>query len=1027
LGIRLKAPVRKQHRLADLADAGRWVMRPAWIGVTGLIGATAVMTGWIVRVPELVQTRTGAVMAFNAAFCFLLIAAALVLNDPASRRRVVAQQSIGASILLIAGLAGSQHWFNYSLGLDWPELHRWIGADTPHPGRMLKPAIAGFLMSGAVLILMHRVRGLWTGLLVQALTLTIAGMGAVGLTGIYLELEQVYPNYLFGRFAPHTATAFLLAGTGFWLCWRDAGWYRSRHLIAREDQQIAWVGAAVLGLVVFVATVTGFRITQNAVRETLADGLRHTLRSDVNSFTINIDQRIERARILATRPGSIERLRNLRTQPDDKALVDGLRRVAESFRPLGISGVAYYSPDRREWLRVGHFADEPELEVALARPPGSSLLWHRGLVLRTRVPMVGDGEVVGWVVLEQSVPALTRTYAGPKEFGETREVGVCAVQDEWFRCFPQRLMPRVSSVPYARGLPMARALAGATGVMETRDYRNQKVLAAYGPIGGLGLGMVVKMDTVELYAPIRARFETALLMLCAIGVAGAALLYWKIKPLAGELERSRELIRQQAERALDESERRRAAVIDSAMDAIISLDEAQHVVLFNAAAEKMFGYASSDMIGQTLDRLLPERSRSVHRHHVEAFGKTGVTNRTMGHLGAISGMRASGEEFPIEASISQTGAGPTKRYTVILRDITERQKAEATLRESERRYSDMLSKVELISMTLDRNARVTFCNDYLLRLTGWEREEVLGSDWFERFIPPEAGDVKAVFAALLDDAPAAWHHENEILTRSGERRLIRWNNSALRSPSEEEVIGTASIGEDITEHRRAEEELQRSFSRLQELSRRLVEVEDEERRNINRELHDRVGQDLAAVKLNIELIRTMLAEDTRRVVGTRLDDAQRLVQSAIDHARNIMADLRPPGLDDFGLRVALQMHAETVAKRLAIPVRLVGEELKPRLPPAIETALYRIVQEALNNVVKHAGASNIEIAFDTHDGVLTLSIIDDGIGFNMGTTRPDSYGLRIMRERAEAVGAHFEVYSAPGHGSRITVSLERPV
>jgi diguanylate cyclase (GGDEF)-like protein/PAS domain S-box-containing protein len=149
------------------------------------------------------------------------------------------------------------------------------------------------------------------------------------------------------------------------------------------------------------------------------------------------------------------------------------------------------------------------------------------------------------------------------------------------------------------------------------------------------------------------------------------------------------------------------------------------------------------------------------------------------------------------------------------------------LRESERRFSDMLGKVELVSLMLDKEARITYCNDYLLRLTGWNREEVLGRDWFELFIPdPE--DMKGQFADLIADLPAAWHHENEILTRSGGRRLIRWNNSVLRSVAGD-VTGTASIGEDITEQKRAEiriRGLNRVYAVLSGINTLIVRVRD---------------------------------------------------------------------------------------------------------------------------------------------------------------------------------------------------------
>jgi two-component system, cell cycle sensor histidine kinase and response regulator CckA len=139
----------------------------------------------------------------------------------------------------------------------------------------------------------------------------------------------------------------------------------------------------------------------------------------------------------------------------------------------------------------------------------------------------------------------------------------------------------------------------------------------------------------------------------------------------------------------------------------------------------------------------------------------------------------------------------------------EQRRSENALLESDRRFSGMLANLHLVALMLDRDAQITYCNDYLLWLTGWTREEVLGRSWLEVFVPPELGSMKEVLSALLADEPEARHHENEILTRAGGRRLIRWNNSLLRSPAGE-VVGTSSIGEDITEQKHNEKRLLQS-------------------------------------------------------------------------------------------------------------------------------------------------------------------------------------------------------------------------
>jgi PAS domain S-box-containing protein len=148
-------------------------------------------------------------------------------------------------------------------------------------------------------------------------------------------------------------------------------------------------------------------------------------------------------------------------------------------------------------------------------------------------------------------------------------------------------------------------------------------------------------------------------------------------------------------------------------------------------------------------------------------------------------------------------------------DITVRRSAIDELAESERRFRSMLNNLELVSVMLDCDARVTFCNDYFLKLTGWVCDEVIGRDWFDLLVPSDSeADLRAAFALLLTDTPEAWHHTNEILTRSGRRRLIQWNNTVLRS-SADVVIGVASVGEDVTSRTEAERQRRRSEEQLQ--------------------------------------------------------------------------------------------------------------------------------------------------------------------------------------------------------------------
>ena len=269
----------------------------------------------------------------------------------------------------------------------------------------------------------------------------------------------------------------------------------------------------------------------------------------------------------------------------------------------------------------------------------------------------------------------------------------------------------------------------------------------------------------------------------------------------------------------EESLRFLGSAVEQARESIIITDAeldlpGPRIIFVNPAFTQMTGYPAAEVIGKT-PRILqgPRTDKTV----LARLRQNLVSGEAF--EGQTFNYRKDGREYFSESQIAplRNAAGKTTHFVAIQRDITERQRAAEVLRESERRFSDMLRNLELVSVMLDQEARITYCNDYLLQLTGWRREEVAGRDWFETFLPPEIVDgVRNVFSALLANDPAAWHHENQIVTRSGARRLIRWNNSLLRSASGE-IIGVASIGEDITEHKQAENLVRQSQERYRSL------------------------------------------------------------------------------------------------------------------------------------------------------------------------------------------------------------------
>src|ERR1700730_1322186 len=222
-----------------------------------------------------------------------------------------------------------------------------------------------------------------------------------------------------------------------------------------------------------------------------------------------------------------------------------------------------------------------------------------------------------------------------------------------------------------------------------------------------------------------------------------------------------------------------------------------------------------------------------------------------------------------------------------------------TVPESNRGFQDLVSNMHLVAVTLNAKAELTYCNDYFFGLTGWTLAAVLGCNWFERFVPPGADDVRAVFAGLLENLPSAWHHENEILCRSHERVLVRWNNTAVRDSSGK-VVGVASIGEDITERRL--------------LERELLEASARERRHLAAELHDGLGQSLYGASLLTHSLATAAQKSKLSIVSELLQLAS-VVGRSIETCRHIAHGLSPLADVQGGIIQALRDLTHMSAKR----------------------------------------------------------------------------------------------------------------
>jgi signal transduction histidine kinase len=263
-------------------------------------------------------------------------------------------------------------------------------------------------------------------------------------------------------------------------------------------------------------------------------------------------------------------------------------------------------------------------------------------------------------------------------------------------------------------------------------------------------------------------------------------------------------------------------------------------------------------------------------------------------------------------------------------------------------------------------------------------------------------------------------HELQLL-RGAETRIVSVNADRIALGDGDRYIFSFY---DLSSLRRTEDALRAAAEETRRLYARLAGVEDEERRAIHAELHDRVGANLSALRLQLDVVDGLLGAAADARATRHLHQARAIVVETIAYTRDLMAELRPPALDDFGLLAGLRNYADTQSQRLDLPIDVSGQELLPRPGHLVEDALFRIAQEAILNAARHGRPNCISIELGVRGGQACMTVADDGIGFDPAApyAGPDHWGLKNMRERARVIGGALSVETAPRAGTRITAT-----
>ena len=788
-------------------------------GMLALLIGSVVLFGWIFGIPALTRFNPDwNPMVPSAALGFMLGGLSLLQCRKLSEQTVSSAQGVIVwLILLLAGARIVELIAGHGLGVEYLAME-WLAGTGP-VGHMSPETTAGFLVFGIGRLAHQWARSRKAGLLARMMAVVLLLLGLSVTLGYWFKSQYFFESFYIWTglvwMSPPAAIGMTLLGIGLWV---QSYRVEQDTPVAATDLSAARINRATLIVVAATSITTalaGLQFLAGTVVKQASSNMTQQLNASREYIASNLENHTRYALVASLAPELKRAANALLSNPDNKSAMAQANRLAEPLLAHGFSGIALLSGERSRTI-AGKLLPAKVLFVRINGENDVSLAWEKHYMLRVRVPLAA-GKQKSFLVFEQTLPHLNKIIEETNRWGETGAMPMCArLAPKQLLCFPQREQSGMYVVPDTIGgnpIPMTYALAGQSGIKSLVDYRGRHVLSAFGPVGNTGLGLVLRMDLAEVYAPSKRELLLTVPLIVLLVVAGLWIMRWRIKPLLRDLVSAH--ASEKAARA------RFDAAMQSSPDGFVIYEsvknQAGDIVDFycaylNQNAEKMVGLDSSgkmsiNLLGSRFIRVFPERMEEFAQYKLVAqTGKLRIDELSLTAEGNARWFLRQAVPMP-------------QGVVITYRDITQEKRLVQQLEYSNRLRTAIVESAAYSIISTDVNGTIVTFNKAAERMLWYRADEMIGKATPEIIHDAEEIRMRAdTLSHELGHAVAPGfevfvarakmnfveEHEWTYVRKDGSRFPVLLSVTALHDENKN-INGYLGIAYDISERKRADE------------------------------------------------------------------------------------------------------------------------------------------------------------------------------------------------------------------------------